>query len=211
MLFFFYIFNIIIPLFFCLQYFEFADSSYITYPLHYLFCIYVKYPTLNKIKSSFEEDKKSLILFHDMHLKENVSMCKKIVKNNAGLYIWFNTLNSKFYTGRALHLNDRPFSHITTNKGSKPLTNAINKHGLNVFVLVICIIEKHDANFLSKRNDIIRNLIQVEDRYLATFMKRFFLYNILDRNLSDVYSPLIKTRELNPFYGKKHTEALKKN
>jgi hypothetical protein len=53
------------------QFFEYTDSSYVAYPIHYLFCIYVKYPTLNDIKSSFEEDKKSLILFHDMHLKKN--------------------------------------------------------------------------------------------------------------------------------------------
>jgi hypothetical protein len=67
------------------------------------------------------------------------------------------------------------------------LKNAFDKHGLNSFVLLICIIEKHDTNFASKREGIIQNLIQVEDRYLAAFMKRFSLYNILDQNLSDVY------------------------
>jgi hypothetical protein len=72
LLFFLYAFNILIHLFSCLQYFDCADSNYITYPLHYLFCIFVKYPTLNDIKSSFEEDKKSLIVFHDMHLKKKM-------------------------------------------------------------------------------------------------------------------------------------------
>lgn len=164
---------------------------------------------LNDIKSYFNLDKNPII-FDNLHIEKNKQLCKKQIQNCSGIYLWFNKIDSKFYIGRAINLGKRPFQHISTKIHNKHLHNAFNLYKLDSFVLIILMktdqISKIDLKL--QKQKIIQDLIKTEDYYLDLF-KHLPRYNVLNKNDIGTGFPSPLVGELNPFYGKKHSEKLK--
>jgi group I intron endonuclease len=159
----------------------------------------------------------------------NQKMIKQPLKNLSGIYGWMNIKNKKIYIGSALDLSHRPFKHLN-HSSNQHLENALNKYGLENFVLIIFVVINH-KDLVTKKE-----LMEFENYFISSFDKNQ-LYNILDLAYSSVgYKHTLEakikiknarlgkshsqmTKEIlsqlslnlkNPFYGQTHSEELKK-
>ena len=92
------------------------------------------------------------------NVKKNRSEISKELKGQSGIYLWFNTINHKFYVGQASDLYVRISRYLTPgfylmNSSTKQIKSIIRaafiKNGSDAFVLVI--LEFCDKSELNKR------------------------------------------------------------
>lgn len=80
------------------------------------------------------------LYFEDLF--NNKNEIYKRLSNYAGIYIWFNNKNHKFYIGSSNNLTERMtgyFSNIKNKQNRRIIDKAISKHGLNNFSLGIIL------------------------------------------------------------------------
>lgn len=96
-----------------------------------------------------------------MNCKElfNNKNLQKQITNNAGIYIFRNILNNKYYVGQAIRIRKRLISHIGNyNKAryDNPLYRAFSKYGLENFEYIILKeLEGTDYKEIKKQLDIL--------------------------------------------------------
>lgn len=135
----------------------------------------------------------------------------------AGVYLWHNSLNSKYYVGSSNSLWDRlrkyysdEYLHRPETR-NLPIVSALKKYGHDNFSLhILEYVEKDKKDLLLKK----------EQYYLDSLLPE---YNILDKAGSSLgYQHTEETKLLlsemktgkydgvnNPFYGKTHTDGFK--
>jgi group I intron endonuclease len=151
----------------------------------------------------------------------NAKTCKSIVQQEnskrAGVYLWHNSINTKYYVGSSNSLWDRLRKYYSDEYLNRPETrnlpiiSALKKYGHDNFSLhILEYVEKDKKDFLLKR----------EQYHLDSLLPE---YNILDKAGSSLgYQHTEETKlllsemktgiydgENNPFYGKTHSDEFK--
>lgn len=96
-----------------------------------------------------------------MNCKElfNNKSLQKQITNNAGIYIFRNILNNKYYVGQAIRIRKRLISHIGNYKNSRydnPLYRAFSKYGLENFEYnILKELEGTDYKEIKEQLDIL--------------------------------------------------------
>jgi len=119
---------------------------------------------------------------------DNLDKIRKDTKGFSGIYLWYNKINGKIYIGSGTDLYRRIKNYFQPvyQKRSYPIFNAINKYGLNSFILIILEI-------IGKSSLVNRNLrLMREDYYLSSYLPE---YNILQKGSSSLnYKHSLETR-----------------
>lgn len=170
------------------------------------------------------------IIFLDGNFPETFHKFKKDYVKQSGIYGWVYKKSIKTYVGSALDIAVRPFSHLfKSTRTNIHLKNALEKHGLNSFVLVIF---EHIGN----KNKISAKILQDRENFYLTrisnkynFLEKAYtskgykhtpesLLKIRKSRLGKVLSEETKEKlrqrfsgELNPFFGRKHSTEIKEN
>lgn len=145
------------------------------------------------------------------------SLVQQENSKRAGVYLWHNSLNSKYYVGSSNSLWDRLRKYYSDEylhrpeTQNLPIVSALKKYGHDNFSLhILEYVEKDKKDLLLKK----------EQYYLDSLLPE---YNILDKAGSSLgYQHTEETKLLlsemktgmydgvnNPFYGKTHTDEFK--
>lgn len=116
--------------------------------------------------------------YENLHLKETQLKIANENRHKSGIYLIYNNINGKFYIGSAStnRINRRFRSHlINKSEGSKLLTRAIYKYGLENFNFYIL---EYYPGFVHKENlkKAHLNLLKIETYYINLLKPQ---YNIL--------------------------------
>jgi hypothetical protein len=132
---------------------------------------------------------KPVAVYEDLQKDEVKERIRSETRKKAGIYGIFNLVTGDFYIGSAIsnRLYYRFYRHLIKGLGSKPVSNSVNKHGLENFVFVI--LEYFPVEVTKKNNP---DLMALETSWIK---KDFPPYNIL--------------LEAGNSFGYKHTEDTK--
>lgn len=76
-----------------------------------------------------------------MHTNKNDGAFKTVTINKSGIYVWVNSVNGKLYVGSAVNLRPRVLDYMQSwywsDKKNDPIIRAINKYGIESFILHI--------------------------------------------------------------------------
>lgn len=132
---------------------------------------------------------KPVAVYEDLQKDEVKERIRSETRKKAGIYGIFNLVTGDFYIGSAIsnRFYYRFYRHLIKGLGSKPVSNSVNKHGLENFVFVI--LEYFPVEVTKKNNP---DLMALE----TSWIKKYFPpYNIL--------------LEAGNSFGYKHTEDTK--
>nr|YP_010835449.1 hypothetical protein QLP32_mgp16 [Perenniporia fraxinea]WFS78682.1 hypothetical protein [Perenniporia fraxinea] len=142
-----------------------------------------------------------------MGIKDNKTDILLNIKNKAGIYMFFNLVNGDMYIGSSVKL-DRRFRVHLSNIGTVnlPLYNALNKYGLNNFVLLI----------LQYCDTVEEICLGLEQSYLDIFKPKYNILKLAGSSQGFKHSPeqIAKFKEmhtgnLHPRFGTKASEEQK--
>jgi hypothetical protein len=162
------------------EYFPHLSNFKFPKPSHFIF------PTANGADKNWKacdyrvNHKISIPLFlYFEDLLNNKNDIYKRLSNYAGIYIWFNNNNHKYYIGSSTNLTERMtcyFSSIKNKQNKRIIDKAISKHGLDNFSLGI-ILPLQISNLDNQLKDIGGKLpftlLDLEQKYIDLYKPKY--------------------------------------
>ena len=159
----------------------------------------------------------------------------EVKEHNNCIYCYINKVNNKRYVGQAKSLRKRHYGHIKNSSNKSLIDKALKKHGLHNFDLLVlkenlstqCVLNLHETYYIKKINALVKhgmgyNLADgghngntwagKSEEELKKFKQKMSELNKgRKRPREAIESQRTKiVGERNGFYGKKHTEEVKK-
>jgi group I intron endonuclease len=164
--------------------------------------------------------------------KDNIQDYRELLNNKAGIYSFFNTMNGNQYIGSAKNLYLRLNEHINNRKSNAALQAAFDKYGLDMFNFYVY----QNFTYISK-NISNQALTDLETSYIAKFdFKTLYNFKAIatsslgykhteeailkmvkrfenkenhhgKNHTKETLTLISKPGDLNPMFGKKHSQA----
>lgn len=196
------------------------------------------YSTTNNINLESDFTPIPVLTLDNLNDNNYIKSYKELLKNKGGIYSFVNTINDKKYIGSAKDLYIRFIEHINNKKSNAALQKAFNKYGLDKFNFCVYEYFTYKSKIISHKSLTDLETSYIKKFYLdtlynytntATSLSGYIHSNeakskMIKRYENKEYHAMLgkthikealdlisksKSGELNPMFGRKHSELTK--
>jgi len=151
--------------------------------------------------------------FDNLHLTKNLKNARKDLKGLAGIYAIICLITNTIYIGSSTNLGDRMMDHFLDSSNIH-LRNAINKHGLENFVMIVIEyveINPEESLEVNKANLLAREQFYLDQLFTLPEESRYNFLPTAGSSLGYLHSEETKQKISSTLAGYQHSEEAKAN